>query len=295
MVAARYSRPMTTRYARSIPEREVYPNPPIVLAALEVRHSVAELYPSEQRTLKESLRPALPIVRKGQEVTVQRALAIGAEVAGQLTEPTLQKEEFPKYFSRDRTMALSVKATSFVLETTRYESWKAFRELLHQVLDARLGVGRIDGVERVGLRYIDEVRVPDLTSQNGSGWSQWLDDSLLGTAKVSKFLDFEPQEWQGLTVFSTEDNRKVVLRYGNREGYAVDPGGDLKRPTPLPGGPFFLLDFDSFWSYEHDELMLERSVDWLMDLSDDLHDPVRELFEKIIRGKLRSEVLRRGE
>ena len=84
----------------------------------------------------------------------------------------------------------------------------------------------------------------------------------------------------------------MALRYGPNEGYAVEPGGELKRPTPVPG-PFFLLDIDSFWMPGEGDS--EFDVDGLMAISDDLHTPVRELFENLITEELREEVLRRGD
>jgi len=75
-----------------------------------------------------------------------------------------------------------------------------------------------------------------------------------------------------------------------RDGYAVDPGGELKRSAPVPGA-FFLLDIDSYWTPS--EGIPEFDVGQLLTTSEDLHAPVRRLFESLITDELREEVLRR--
>ena len=267
---------------------EIYPNAPVVLTALEVRHpSAGSLSPAQQRDLKQFLRKELPILRNAQVATVEGTLTLGSAQEN----PLVRVEKFPKYFSRDNTTALSVRDSAFVIETTRYSGWEAFRNLVFWVINARFEVGEVDGVERVGLRYIDEIRVPDLVETGWNGWAPWVDSSLLGPAEVADRLGLIPKDWQGASVFSSAPDCSVVLRYGAREGYAVDPGGDLKRPTPTPG-PFFLLDIDSFWTAS--DGVPEFGVKELVDLSDQLHSPVRRLFESLIRDKLRAEVLRHG-
>ena len=154
-----------------------------------------------------------------------------------------QSREFPRYFSRDNTMAVSVREDALVIETTRYDRWERVRGVLAEVLAAREEIGGVDGVERIGLRYIDEIRVPN---DSQDGWSPWVHPSLLGPAPIGDDLGLKATEWQAVMVFNREPDRTLVLRYGPREGFAVNPGGDSKRPTPLPG-PFFLMDIDSFW------------------------------------------------
>ena len=83
----------------------------------------------------------------------------------------------------------------------------------------------------------------------------------------------------------------VVLRYGLAEGYAVDPGGDLKRPrSTLPAR--FSSSTLSFWT-PSDEIP-EFNIDQLVDTADALHTPIDELFEGLITYRLRDEVLRHG-
>ena len=193
-------------------------------------------------------------------------------------------DTFPKYVNRSFTTSASIRDTSIVIETTRHVQWEDMRDLFAVVLEARLQVGEIDGVERLGLRYINEVRVPE---SDGQDWTNWISSSLLGQAEVGRKLELEPLQWQGVTVFGRGAARFITLRHGPRDGYAVDSGGDLKRPTPTPG-PYFLIDIDSFWASEGTvpELDLER----VLRMADDLHEPAGSLFESLITPRLRKEV-----
>jgi len=265
-------------------KREVYPNAPVVLVALEVRHTTADLLTSAQRNaIKRRLSSHAPIMKTGQlqQLTVVQA------VGGPSAAPELRAEEFPRYFSRDNTVSVSLRAEAVVVETTRYVRWEQLRTLVADVLEVRQEIGGVDGVERVGLRYVDEIRIPGGPEQD---WASWVDLTLLGPAQVSDELDLAATQWQGVSAFTPGPERTVVLRYGPREGFAVDPGGDLKRSTPAPG-PFFLMDIDSFWTPS--EGVPEFDVKALLATCDELHAPVRRLFERLITDRLREEVLRR--
>jgi uncharacterized protein (TIGR04255 family) len=267
-------------------EREAYPNAPLVLVALEVRHPMADSLTHAQRLkIKQRLAAQVPIMRTGQLTQVTAVQAAGASAA----PPEVRVEEFPRYFSRDNTMAVSVRAEALVVETTRYSHWEQLRALAAEVLEARQEVGGVDGVERVGLRYINEVRVP---GEPVHDWAPWVDPTLLGPAMIGGQVGLVADQWQGITAFTPGPERTVVLRHGPREGFAVDPGGDLKRPTPTPG-PFFLLDIDSFWT--PGEGIPEFEVEKLLAICDELHTPVRRLFECLITERLRKEVLRRAD
>jgi uncharacterized protein (TIGR04255 family) len=261
-----------------VDDREVYPNAPVVLVALEVRHPTAGPLTSAQRLkIKQRLGKQLPILKSGQLTMLQATV-------GATTVPEMSTEEFPKYFSRDNTIAVSIRSEAIVIETTRYVRWEHLRELTGKVLEARQ---EIDGVERVGLRYIDEIRIPDDT---GEGWAPWVDSTLLGPAPVGEPLGLRATQWHGITVFESGPDRAVALRYGPRDGYAVDPGGDLKRPAP---GTFFLMDIDSFWTPS--DGVPELDIEMLLTTCDELHAPVRSLFERLITDRLRKEVLRHAK
>ena len=268
-------------------EREVYPNAPIVLVVVEVKHPPLEPLDRKQVTgLSALLREEFPLPGEISELSVEFQ-------AGPGTEPThLQTvEKSPRWTTRDRRTALTLRKNSLTLETTQYGNFERVRALLGLALRARVAIDPPSGVERVGLRYIDEVRVPIENGNEPPAWEEWVHPTLLGPAHVGTGLQLIPVAGEGVYVFSNTDNRALVLRYGAQEDPAVQSTPNLRRPTPPPG-PLFKLDIDSYWQ-SGDEIP-EFDADMVLAQADELHTPVRGVFESLITERLREEVLRRG-
>ncbi len=260
--------------------REVYPSAPVALVALEVRHPHA---PLDSRgpawaQVKKILSPVTQIAGESHATT----LMLGPGMPNQQTETS------PRFSSRDRSTAVTFRSTSVVVETTKYERYERLREIIELALEARQAAGGVDGVQRIGLRYFDEIGAPGV--DRALDWSVWLDPSLIGPAPLAAAHGLSAAQWQGVTVFEGQSpGTAVVLRYGPGDGYAVDPGGELRRPAPAPG-PYFLLDIDSYWAPED---VPPFDLKELLATCDELHRPVRDLFESLITEKLKKEVLRR--
>lgn len=268
-------------------EREVYPNAPIVLMAVEVRHPSCELLEPKQVTqLSAHIRGSLPLPSETNEVSVVVQTSPNSLPVQQQVVST-----FPRWTSRDKRTALTIRQDSLVVETTDYGSYDRIRTLLDVALRARRTVAPPAGVERVGLRYIDEIRVPTEDGGGSPVWDQWVDSSLLGPTRIGTALGLAPAVSEGLVVFSGENSRALVLRYGEQIEYVVPSTPELRRPLPPPG-PLFKLDIDSFWQAA-DEVP-EFDVDLILNHADALHEPVRDVFESLITDRLREEVLRRG-
>lgn len=266
-------------------EREIYPNAPIVLMAIEVRHPPCE--PLDRRQVAEmsgQIKDLLPLPGEMSEVSV--TMQIGSD--GQPVHRQVGYS-FPRWSSRDKRTALSVRSDSLVVETTDYGNYNRMRTLLETAVGARLVVGAPAGVERIGLRYIDEIRVPAENEGYQPAWDQWIDLSLLGPRHIGSELGLSPAEHEGVSVFSRGSDYALVLRYGPQSDYAVQSTPDLRRPLPPPG-PLFKLDIDSFWQAA-DEVP-EFDVSLILSRVDALHEPVRGVFESIITDRLREEVLR---
>lgn len=262
-------------------KREVYPNAPLVSVSFELRHPEAEALGPKQRSIfKELMRDMLPVMRS-QQATVQK-VEFGAAGAVQV-----DTEEFPKYFDRKSTIAASLLKGSTIVETTQYPGWPVFRNVVAAVCRARHQVSQIDGIERIGLRYLDEIRIPEIVAPN---WGDYLVSSLLGPS-MEKDSDLSLSSWQGQALYGPERGRSMVMRYATGEGFAVDPNADLRRKTPVYPGKFFLLDLDSFWIPESEVPEFSESI--IAKTGDLLHAPVREMFEQCITERLRNEVFRK--
>ncbi|CAG6392758.1 TIGR04255 family protein [Streptomyces cocklensis] len=257
--------------------REIYPNPPLALTVVELRHPAAPaLSDADQASLKAVLTSSFPLFKPAHRINL--TVTTSGTSQERITDA--------RYMTRDHTASISYRPDAIVVETTRYKRRSALRGLLHQAVEARQKVAPVDGVERLGIRYINEVRAPDV--DEAKDWAQWISPALTGLIKIKTADDGGPRNWQGLAEFGTPASG-VVLRHGIFDGYAVDPTGDLRRPTPNPG-PFYLIDMDSFWASEGDTQVLEwESVETRFDAA---ALSANELFEQLVTDEYRREVLR---
>jgi uncharacterized protein (TIGR04255 family) len=254
-------------------DREIYPRTPLALVVAEIRHPAAlPLSDSARSQLKTRLAPLFPLAKPVQQLTVTPTqTAVSTNV---------------RFMSRDRTSSVTFRDDVIVVETTRYERRRVLRNMLREAVLARQETAPVDGVERLGIRYVNEVRVPGLESPRE--WAGWIAPALTCPLALTTVNGLETQAWQGVSVLG-DAQYGVVVRHGVFDGYAVDPVGDLQRAAPPPG-PFFLIDLDCYWAPSGETPPLE----W--DLIDSHFDQASlaayDLFEQLITDKLREEVLR---
>ncbi len=262
-------------------EHEVYPNAPVVVATVEVRHTeTPSLTQPERKKVKQALSQWAPIQRSSKQLIVTGV--VGTAGAGDEAF-----EEFPRYFSRDSTLAISFRREAIVIEATRYDGWLAFKDMIEAAIEARADIGLPDAVERVGIRYLNELRPEDGSSVD---WTDWLNPAVLGPIELGDSVGLPATQWQGQAVYGPAEGRSLVLRYAPGDGQAVETGQELVRSKFTPG-PFMWIDIDSFWL--HEATLPEFDTEVILAKCVDLHTPLRTLFEKLITPKLR-EVLRRG-
>lgn len=265
---------------------EVYPNAPLALVAVEVRFPEAPGERSLPMTMQQSFRDLLG---EGWVIESHKVQQIEASFGpGSSGAQSIRTKVVPRFTVRDRTLSVAITDTSLTVETTRYRHYLDFRAVLECVFGAEAELIQPDGVARVGMRYIDEIRVPEVEPNRPSTWRDWLDASLL-PPKLDAMVGagYEPGAWDGVVRYSTGTDRSLVLRYGARQGYVVQPGGSLKRPDAPPPGPLFALDFDSFWEPSD---IPEYDVAALLAVCDQLRAPVRTLFDLVVTDKLRDDV-----
>ena len=234
--------------------------------------------------MRDAIRDVLPLLENAQQNTLEFSINPAGSASSRVDRRT-----FSRFTTRDRTIALVVKDEALVVETTTYAGWEQdFRPLLEHVVTAFGANCSPDGVLRIGLRYIDEIRVPEIDTIPGD-WGKYIAKNLLAAADrtfVPKSLT--PTTWQGLVQYVTASDSTLTVRYGPQDGYAVPPKGATRRINPPQPGPFFLLDSDSFWQVSG--VVPEFDTGWILDTCDSLHKPTREFFRIAATDALRSDV-----
>lgn len=258
----------------------VFPNAPLALVALEVRFP--ELVdPINVSALRRAVRDILPIPGN----TSHDTITFGGAA------PVVERQVFPRLMSRDRSSALVVTNEALVLETTTYDGYEEHRKVIERAVTAVADVAQPDGVQRVGMRFIDEIRVPGVEDPPGD-WTDWIVDGLLvplGPELRVGAESFKPRNWQGTAVYDAGSGYAVKMKYGPQVGFAVPPKGPTRRRlAPKQGGLFFLLDSDGAWT-PRDEVP-EFRPELILEACDTIHEPLSMLFKAVGTEKLVNEV-----
>src|SRR6201998_891826 len=261
-----------------------YPNAPVALVTMEIRHPAADSLnesSSSSAELKRLLSETLPIERQAQDV----AWAMGAGGS-----PTPAAERFVRYVNRDNTLAASMKTQAVVIETTAYTNFDALVDVVMRVIDARSQFSSLVGVERLGLRYVLEVRVP-VGADGRIEWANWIAEPLLGPQRVAPG-GLTLTEWQGAAVYrEAQPGKSMIVRYGPGVGQALDASYHLRRTMPAQQGPFFLMDIDSFWTPTGSIPEYDRNA--VVTTFQDLYDPARTVFQEMLPSRLKDDLLSR--
>ena len=264
--------------------REVYPNAPIRLVAFEVRHPFSlqsaqdDAISAFQRNLQ-----SFPIL----EVEETAEVELGPIKA--------RSQRSYRLLTRDRRTSVTIRPTAVVLETSRYDGYQQLRETIAGVLVRLKEDLQIAGVERLGLRYWDEIRVEN-EIEDLYDFYPYVSEHLLRALEVSRshpFAEFgaDPADYLSSMDLSLADHHKVRLTFGaHSSGQVVHGKGPLAVDPVNVEQPYFLLDIDSYWQPATFE---DYDEEHILQLCDDLHRPVRSLFETAITEKLRNDVLRK--
>lgn len=258
----------------------VFANAPLALVALEVRYP--ELVdPINVPGLRRAVRDLLPIPGNVSRDTI----TFGGSAS------VVERQVFPRLMSRDRSSALVVTNEALILETTTYDGYDEYRKLIERVVEAIADVAQPDGVQRVGMRFIDEIRVPGVDEPPGD-WTGWIVEGLLGPLGPELQVgseSFKPRNWQGTAVYDAGSGYAVKMKYGPQVGSAVLPQDPTRRRrVPKDGGLFFLLDSDGAWT-PRDEVP-EFQAETILKACDTIHEPLSMLFKKVGTERLVNEV-----
>ncbi len=258
------------------PNREVFANAPLALVAAEIRFTdAARLRQQETRDqvtigLEERFPFAEPLRREN--------LTLHTSGPPQLQEPLGVVLK-----NASTTESVTIMSESLIYETTAYTSFEELLGAVNAACNALVEAKVRPAVTRVGLRYIDEVRVPEPIN-DVRNWGKWLDDGLLG------HLTIGPDEvpvtaTQTFCTYDLGEGRGLTFRYAAlNQGSIVIPRY-LKRPAIEPG-PFFVLDFDGFRDFSG-RTTIPLSSEVVRDSLSAVHGPCGTAFQRSITDEAR--------
>lgn len=257
-----------------------YSSDTLRFVAAEVRYPPADHFANEvPADLRRLVEARFPIQESATQLTV---------TVGQISQPA-QATMIHRFLQRDRLASLSISRDAVTLETTAYERWESFHQLFVSMVEAIEQSNRPAGVTRIGLRYIDEVRLPDPPAAP-QGWQGWLDDRLVGPFLLNDGAR-GPDQGTIVLQFGTAPGYLTVLRAAPvPSGRAVQEEGPLRVPFRTPDSAYFLLDTDASWA-DPSRLVPEFRAPEISQTLENLHRPCHALFESVITDRLRREVL----
>lgn len=264
------------------PNREVFPNTPLVLVAAEIRFSDAA------RLRQQATRDAVTIKLEDRFPFAQPF----QRPEFNLTPTGTQVQERQGVVLRNATSTetLTIMAESITYETTRYTDFDDLLAAVTHATEALVDAQVRPAIQRVGLRYIDEVRVPQEIADVRQ-WRTWINHRLLGHLDVGP-AGVAATTAQSVSTFDLGAGRGLNVRFAALDDGSVVVPEFLTRPA-VQSGPFFVLDFDGF----EDFTLLEPvslAADIVQESLSAVHIPCGTAFQQSITDEAR-ELFRRGE
>jgi len=262
--------------------REVYPNAPLKLVACELRMQLAPGVDvaAAAAPFYDDVEADYPL----QGPSPEQGFRVDFSAIGPV--PAALSGGF-RYLTREKTRSVTVTSSALVVETSAYTRFEDFSDQIGRVIDALGQRLKIVSVERIGLRYIDELPVADLPGQTTDGFFA---PSSLACGTAVPGLG-EPAEFLSTSSYPLGADRHAVMRAGRVNQPIVAANGPLRIPHPSTS-PLFVIDVDCSWTaVDTPPLAFESGI--ITEVLADLHKPVRALFEHTITDKLRNNVLRK--
>jgi uncharacterized protein (TIGR04255 family) len=262
------------------PHREVFPNAPLALVAAEIRFTDAARLRQQQTkddvtiALEERFPFAEPLQRG--EVT----FSLGPDG----TPPHVQERAGVVLKNAQSTESLTVMSESLTYETTAYTDFSHLLEAVTAACDALVAAHVRPALQRVGLRYIDEVRVPeDLFDVRD--WSHWIDSRLIDQLDVGP-AEYPATTMQSVSTYDLGGGRGLNFRCAAlNQGPIVVP--QFLRRSPIQSGPFFVLDFDGFQDFTAQDT-IELTAGVVREALTTVHEPCGTTFQNSITDAARS-------
>lgn len=163
---------------------------------------------------------------------------------GQAAIPPLQiQQQGTVLKNAASTERLVITPDSLTYETTKYSDFDDLLKIIAKACEALIESMAKPQLRRIGLRYIDEIRVPDPITDIRQ-WAKWIAPQLTAPLEVGPD-DMIARVTEGIATYDLGDGRGLNIRHAALNQEPIVASSYLKRPTHS-AGPFFVLDFDGF-------------------------------------------------
>jgi uncharacterized protein (TIGR04255 family) len=260
------------------PDREHFAVPPVALVTAELR------FTDSPRLRQQDTLDAIAIACEHRFPIAEPITGMAVEPTGLGAVPQLVARQSVILRNAESTEALTLTSNSLTYETTAYRDFDDLASVVNDACRTLITAGVAPALTRVGLRYINEVRVREPVSEVRA-WSDWIDPRVLGTLSVAP---------EGVPVRALQAAVSFDLGNGGglQIGYAAVPQGSvvnhrfLKRP-PFEQGPFFAMDFDGFCDFSADPAKF-LDPDLVARVLRGVHGPIGEAFQRSLTDNSRS-------
>jgi uncharacterized protein (TIGR04255 family) len=262
--------------------REVFPNAPLALVVAEVRFTDSARL-RQQETLDAvaiALEERFPFSSPQTNVTFNIA-NIGPAVPPQVEQ---QQQRQVVLTNAASTESLTITPSSFIYETTDYREFDDLCSGVTVACKALIDANVRPALLRVGLRYIDEIRVPEPIT-DVRAWSKWIDNSVLGPLTIGP-EDVAVRNAQGLITFDLGEGNGLNFQYAALNQNPVVQPALLKRQKFEPA-PFFVLDFDGYRDFSGQDAV-PLDADEVAKVLTAVHDPAGGAFQRAITEDARN-------
>ncbi len=252
---------MMSRLRLAKPERVVFERPPIVLTVFQVRFSnISEVTdPGYIEPFKNAIQNRYRVFAPSKQIGMQFDFISG--------EPRRLETVQWRFTDEDENWTVVLAPDFLTLETRRYEHFEDFLSQLRFVLGVLTEHIRPKVGTRIGLRYINEIRL------GTERLASVIRPELLGPLSVAGLEEHVAQSNQEVLLRLSED-RSIQVRHGLfPDGGAVQP----RTGEQPPSGPFYLLDFDASRIFSAPTL-LRIEADIIQEYVKEYHDDLETLF-----------------
>lgn len=180
---------------------------PLELVVCQIRHERNAAVADAKRAF--SVRDGLGDRYPSDEEATGLALNITGGPAGVAT--STDQQQGWNFKSADGSWTVVLMPDFFALETRAYTDWDDFSARLDELVRQVEEVLKPDVERRVGLRFIDRITDPKVTSP--TGWRGWINEALLGPILHGAF-GHSIKSIQQVVQLDGGDDMEVLLRHG---------------------------------------------------------------------------------